>query len=338
MEHLDRYLKAVASCLPAAQRDDIIRELSENIRSQVEDKESELGRPLNETEMEAILKQHGHPLLVAARYREDQRSFTFGRQLVGPVLFPFYLKVLAFNLGLTNVVLIVIFTALFASGQTVTLSGIFTTFLYQMIIQFGIVTLIFTGMDRHLAKYPNRWDPRKPSQISYPKMAIEEDGLRVPRTESASQLVALTVAIVWLRAIRHSSFLILGPAAAFLKLAPVWQEVYAPAVVLTLFGITQAGINFVRPDWVRFRAIARAILSVGTLAMWGFLLKAGNWIVPEDTFANQAANASHLVRIANQCFFYGLILAIAITAFQLFRDVRRVSRGSAVDGAAARVA
>jgi hypothetical protein len=338
MEHLDRYLKAVASCLPAPQRDDIIRELSENIHSQVEDKESELGRPLKETEVEAILKQHGHPLLVAARYREDQRSFTFGRQLVGPVLFPFYIKVLSFNLGLTSIVLLVIFTALFASGQTLTLSWIFTTFLYQMLIQFSIVTLIFTAMDRHLAKYPDRWDPRKPQQISYPKMAVAEDGQRVPRMESASQLVALTIAIVWLRAIRHSSFLILGPAAAFLQLAPVWQQAYLPAVVLTLFGLAQAGINLVRPDWLRFRAIARAVLSAGTLAMWGFLLKAGTWIVPESSFANSAANASHVVQIANQCFFYGLVLAVAITAFQLFRDVRRIVRGTPVNPRTATVA
>jgi hypothetical protein len=39
MELLDRYLKSVRSCLPEAQREDIINELSENIRAQIEDKE-----------------------------------------------------------------------------------------------------------------------------------------------------------------------------------------------------------------------------------------------------------------------------------------------------------
>jgi hypothetical protein len=337
MNHLERYLKSVASCLPAAQRGDIVRELSENIRSQIEDKEGELGRPLSEAEIEIILKQHGHPMLVAAQYRQDQRSFTFGRQLVGPVLFPFFVKVLSFNLGITGVVLIVIFTALFASGQPATLSGIFSIFLHQMLIQFGIVTLIFTLMDRHLAKYPDRWDPLIPGQFAYPKIAVEQDGPRVPRMESISQLVALSVSIVWLRAIQHSSFLILGPAAAFLKLAPVWHQVYIPAVVFILFGMAQAGINFVRPDWVRFRTIARAVLSVATLAIWCFLLKAGNWIVPESTSANSATDFSHIAQIANQCFFYGLILAIAISAFQLFRDLRRVVRSAPVKGAAAMV-
>ena len=48
MELLDRYLQTIRSYLPAEQKDDIIHELSENIRSQMEDKEAELGRPLTE--------------------------------------------------------------------------------------------------------------------------------------------------------------------------------------------------------------------------------------------------------------------------------------------------
>src|ERR1700730_5515129 len=107
MQIVDRYLQSVKKCLPAKQADDIIRELSENISSQIEDKESELNRSLTETEVEAILKQHGHPLLVASRYRQEQRSVSFGRQIIGPALFPFYIRVLKFNLGLTSVVLFV---------------------------------------------------------------------------------------------------------------------------------------------------------------------------------------------------------------------------------------
>ena len=106
MQIVDRYLKSVKSCLPAAQADDIVKELSENISSQIEDKESELARPLTESEVEALLKQHGHPLLVASRYRHDQRNVSFGAQLIGPMLFPFYIRVLKFNLGLTSVIVL----------------------------------------------------------------------------------------------------------------------------------------------------------------------------------------------------------------------------------------
>jgi hypothetical protein len=151
MKIVDRYLESVKNCLSAAQADDIIKELSENISSQIEDKEGELNRPLTETEIEAILKQHGHPRLVASRYRQEQRSVSFDRQIIGPALFPFYIRVLKFNLGLTSVILIVVFAALLSGGQPV---GTFPqVFVYQLLIQFVIVTLIFWAMDKHFTQY-----------------------------------------------------------------------------------------------------------------------------------------------------------------------------------------
>ena len=82
MELLDRYLQAVKFWLPKSQREDIIAELSEDIRSQLEEKEAELGRKLGESDVEAVLKSLGHPLLIAERYLPTQQY------LIGPVLFP----------------------------------------------------------------------------------------------------------------------------------------------------------------------------------------------------------------------------------------------------------
>src|SRR5215472_8046501 len=156
METVDRYLKAVAKALPEGQREDIIRELSEDIRSEMEDKESELGRRLTEVEQQAVLKQRGNPLLLAARYRQDHRTVAFGRQLIGPILFPFYIKVLSFNLGLTLIVIATIFVALGVSGQKISFNDILSTCLLQLFIQAGVVTLIFALIERHLTKHPDR--------------------------------------------------------------------------------------------------------------------------------------------------------------------------------------
>ena len=105
MELLEQYLKTVRANLPKSQQDDIIRELSENIRAQMEDREASLGRPLTQAEQEAILKAHGHPMAVASRFRGEQRSFTFGRQWIGPELFPIYSKILMINAVVTATVL-----------------------------------------------------------------------------------------------------------------------------------------------------------------------------------------------------------------------------------------
>ena len=98
MELLDRYLQAVRFFLPRrGDQDDIIRELSENLRSQMEDREEELGRPLTNDERADILRRHGHPMLVAGRYRSHQH-------LIGSAFFPIYIFALKLGLGVALIV------------------------------------------------------------------------------------------------------------------------------------------------------------------------------------------------------------------------------------------
>ncbi len=327
MELLDRYLKTVRTYLPTTQKDDIIRELSENIRSQIEDKEAKLGRPLQEAEIEAILKAHGHPLIVAGRYRQDERSFSFGKQLIGPVLFPFYAKVLAFNLGITSVVIIFLFTLLVVSGQPVgRIAGLPGVLLFQLAIQFAIITAVFVGVDRQLARYPDRWDPQNSTRAFYPHVADEAGKQRISRIDSFSRLIALAVSIVWLRAVQQNPFLILGPAAAFLKLAPVWHQLYVPVVLLAFAGMAQAAINLIRPDWIHVRTATRIGMAMAGVAIWCFLLKAGSWIVPGSASANGAAVSAQTLEIINRSFFYGLLVAALISVVQLLRILFRLVR------------
>jgi len=62
MELLTSYLNAVRRYLPRRHRDDIIAELSEELRLQMEARQAELGRELRDTEQMAILKVHGDPM------------------------------------------------------------------------------------------------------------------------------------------------------------------------------------------------------------------------------------------------------------------------------------
>jgi len=330
MELLDRYLKAIASYLPSAQKDDIVRELSEDIHAKIEDKQAELGRPLAEPEIEAILKAYGHPLLVAGRYRQDERRVAFGKQLIGPLLFPFYIKVLQFNLGITSVVLLFVYAVLFAAGDRPIhlLSGLPMVFFYQLLIQFAVVTGIFAAVDGHFAKHPDRWDPRKPSQGYYPAVSVAGEAAQVPRMESISILIALVVWLVWLRVMQSSPFLILGPTAAYLKFAPVWHELYVPVVLLTFAAMAQAAINFVRPDWVRLRSYTRIGMGVAGVVLWTFLLKTGPWVVSSDGAASLEGMRANTLRIVNECFYYSLLVAVIISSFQLLRDLYRLARGT----------
>lgn len=85
MDLIERYLKAVGAQLPAAGREDILAELRDLLMSRVEAREAELGRPLTEAEVEAVLRAVGHPLAVAARYGAGPQH------VVGPELYPWWL-------------------------------------------------------------------------------------------------------------------------------------------------------------------------------------------------------------------------------------------------------
>src|SRR5207237_6411544 len=87
MQLLERYLNAVRFWLPKAQKDDILAELSEDLRSTIAEREDALGRPLASDELAGLLKDRGHPLIVASAYLPQ-------RSLIGPAMFPIYAFVL----------------------------------------------------------------------------------------------------------------------------------------------------------------------------------------------------------------------------------------------------
>lgn len=111
MELLDRYIRMLQFFLPRAQRDDIARELSEEIHAEALDKQAALRRPLTSDEQAAILGPYGHPLLAAARYRPQQH-------LVGPIVFPYYWLALKVVLGLVLAGHLIASIVLFAGGPS----------------------------------------------------------------------------------------------------------------------------------------------------------------------------------------------------------------------------
>lgn len=84
MDMLEDYLRAVSRLLPNAKRDDIVAELRDEILTRIEAREEELGRALTPDETEHLLREVGHPIVVAARYRDEPQY------AVGPALYPFW--------------------------------------------------------------------------------------------------------------------------------------------------------------------------------------------------------------------------------------------------------
>jgi hypothetical protein len=82
------------------------------------------------------------------------------------------------------------------------------------------------------------------------------------------------VFLLWWLAIPQSPFLVFGPAASFLALAPIWQQIYAPIAVIWLASLAVLWAVLLRPDWARVRTIGRFVSDGLSLVLAAILLKA----------------------------------------------------------------
>jgi len=327
MTPLERYLKNLSKLLPADQREDILRELSEDIQSEMDDKQSELGHPLTEGEQLQILRRRGNPLQVAAGYTNNKGTLAFGPQLIGPVLFPFYTRVLRFNLGLTFVIVGAIFAALSLSGQPIRTGDLFSNVLLQLFVQLAAVTIIFVFVEKHLSGQPHDWHAKefektlKTSIRERIDKKIQLQMREVSRFDSISVLTASGVALLWIQSLWAKPFLIFGPVAAQITFAPVWHQVYVPIVFIMLATIVRACINLAQPNWVRFRDVAALVLDAAALVVVYILMFGHTWVVPIDASSSAAQQVASFV---NKWIAAVLWASAVISLFQGIKDFIRL--------------
>ncbi len=320
---IDRYLNAVKEQLPRGQQDDVINELSENLREQIEDEETTLGRPLLETEQAAILKRFGNPMVVAARYRGDTRSVSFGRQLIGPELFPTYLKVLSVNVAITAIIAV----AIVLVGGGAVWSSMYGG-LVPILVQFAIVTGIFIYADRRFARDPDTWDPQTVGLNDpindYGNLDRIADQLigsgkpaAVPYTTSLLDLALAAIGLTFLRSMGLPQEV--GPFAP----GPGWADLYAPFSVLFAVALIPPIVTLVRPRWVRFRVAARAAFDGVFLVLTLISLALGRWVVLSPT-APDSDELPGLVEAINLGIRISIAVVIVFTAVSLVLEVRRL--------------
>lgn len=287
MPLLDHYLRAVRLYLPkGAQQDDIVEEIAEHLTATIEEEEGRVGRSLTETEEEAVLARHGSPMIVAERYGVAQRGFAFGRQLIGPELFPLYARVLLFQMPFTLAVLV--FIGLTDKSQILTPSGI----LWPLLIQFCLTTGVFMTIDlfqrrsRRTGETPSGWGWNFPPQHLKP----------IPRWQSAAGGVVLGVGAAWWAALPYAPSLVIGGAARYLELTAAWDPFYWPALIVLAAGIAQRIATWLRPDWNWLQPPTRVLTNGVALVMVGGFLQAYPYVtvMPGTTVANASLVAMGL--------------------------------------------
>jgi hypothetical protein len=328
MELLDRYLQAVRFWLPRAQQDDIIAELGDDLRSQVEDRESSLGRPLNEDELVALLKQAGHPLWVAGRYQKQQA-------LIGPVLFPLYsfvLKIVAVGYLvpwlLVWIVLMVFVPSHRAVNPALTLVGGWASFWINVFVVFGIVTLVFAILERFQSAMSalQRWDPRK-----LPRMAHRKE--RVSRVESVFGMAFSILYVIWWLSLSHYGHVIFGPIAGFFSLNPALRTWYLPVLVPTGIVMVQQCVNLLRPQWLWLRAAGLLIadsvalfIFISVARIHPFLISAGNATL-DAPHAKALVMLNQVLSWSILCVIIAICIALIVHVYQTVRNLRRMATG-----------
>jgi hypothetical protein len=329
-ELLARYLHAVRFWLPKGHEDDILAELSEDLRSQFEDKEAELGHPLSEADAATILKRTGSPVVVANRYQGQ-------RYLIGPALFPVY----AFVLKLVLLwILVPVFFFIVGPVNVANTNGdwglaalhTFGGLWSALFSATAVITLVFAVLERSQVRIDltDKWDPRSLPAVTDPSPAASF-------RKAMAEMVFATLGFVWLLLIPQHPYAILGPASLFLKFTSLWRPFYIPLVVLSALNIVRLWVGLLRPYWKSFLPATRLLNDAAFMVVLYLGLKVALHmpVTASSPFVAliDPGSASHLARVAvvvNASIllallgtWIGMSIATPIQAWQWMRNLRR---------------
>jgi hypothetical protein len=320
MDLLERYLTALRPLLPRRTGADILREIADEIQSQMEEKTEEFGRPLTEEEQADVIRRHGHPVVVAARYGQP-------RYLIGPQLFPFYWRTLKVSIIVALAIWsVVIAVGLMSSAEPgrdwmpalLRIPGVLVTI-------FGVVTALFAVAQFSRAfirsKLEPCWDPR----------SLPDTARSGKRAQWFAHIVFGVIGLVWWQLVPSKPFLALGPAAHFLTLGPAWDLLHWPVVILIAANICKSALHIVRPDRVLLHAKVTLLLDAAELVLLLVAIRAGDWVSVQPSLAgtgHYAAVADALNRVLAVGCVAGLLVRTVQFVFKCIRYWREPTQKS----------
>jgi hypothetical protein len=336
MDLFERYMQAVRKYLPWQRQDDIVAELRANLDAQREEREAELGRPLTEGEMIDWLKELGPPLQMAGRYQPP-------RYLIGPAIFPLYVKILRLvALWLTVAYAIALVARLFiespgpdwVAGQIAAYPGVLLT-------AAAWITGVFAALEYASERYPDkcpdfmasspRWSP-----TSLPQLDKEPPPGSKPRnlTTTLAEFIVQFALVIWLLLIPQYPFLLLGPGAAFLRHSPVRLThiclVFFWAIVaLTIVQFVWQGFNLFTGSWrIRRKVQHLATKAMGMIPIAILLTAPGRQYIQLNPAESGRLPAGFDIAKINHDVFAGLIAVACIVFVQFAWDLWKATSGA----------
>jgi hypothetical protein len=323
MNLLERYLQAVGQYLAPGTREDVLAELRVNLQAEMDARAEEREGPLTESEAAAILKAHGRPMLVAARYLPQH-------YLIGPEVFPFYLLTLRKTAPLVLLLYFVahLATLIFspnAGAFAASMARSFVQLVPVLLISWSAVTLTFAILEYSHRQHGqaacwNAWDPAKLPSLTHPRKG----------KSLASRIADLVVHCLWMLyvlAIPGHPYLILGPGALFLTslsadFAPVWRPFYVAIIVLLLAQLV-IKLMALAPGHHRWEAPLVLLTKLLGVLPTALLALTKVYFVPTSPAANLHALAqiNHWMNVSFRIVLVIVLLKLVLESWQYFRRV-----------------
>jgi hypothetical protein len=318
MDLLERYLQAVGEYLPARTKADTLAELRENLLAEMEGREEELGRSLTQGEVADVLKKHGRPVLVAARYLPQQH-------LIGPAWFPIYWFTLkrSFPLVVLAYAVTQVVAWLFQGWKSVDVGAAIGHFPSVALTFWAVVTLGFACFEYAQGRYFHQVDLSKgwnPNDL--PK--LEPAHSKRPSLAGAvTDVIVSAVGMVWLLSIPYKPYLILGPLVGHLHempfgLTPEWHIFYwqiisllAVQLVLKTVLVFLHGVE----GWRKGFDLVAHVIGILILAV---MVQARTYMVPGTSVG--AMSIKDLATI-NTGINFGFKVALVIAVIKLVADI-----------------
>jgi hypothetical protein len=318
MDLIDRYLDTIRLLLPAAQRDDIVAELRDVLISRREDRAAELGRPLKRGEEEDLLRDFGHPIIVAGRYGPQ-------RYLIGPELYPIYVFVLKIVLAAVAGAAIIagVTEATFAGASPAhALGEALGVVRIGGFAALGAVTAIFWVLQRSdvRSKLFANWNPR-----DLPRLGRRR---RSGWPDNVAGIVVQTIFLLWwLGLVRpwSATFPVQGGGELHFAVAPIWTELYWPVAALAVGVIVVHSLKLMGPSRRRLAYGVDLALQLITAGVAGIALRAGHWAVVSGV-GMKPASLGAIDQGVNIGLHVTLVVVLCVALVTVFYDAWRLYR------------
>jgi len=337
MNLIDTYISEIGRQLPQKNRADIEAEIRSALEDMLEERSRQAGRPVDDELILATLQEYGSPEKVAASYQGE-------RYLVGPRLYPAFIKVIQIVLPIMGVLALLGLGISLgrqeasALGIVDTISKAIAEFLGSMISALGSITIIFALLERFIPNLKVKeatWDAHSLFKISPPDrvkpgeliVEIFFTGLAILVFNFYPRAFGFTPSLNSVFETGNWDAVVFFPflSETFMRYIPFLTGIWILTIILDAILIQRGSWEV----WSRWFGMALKVLGIGI----AIVMLTGPSLVTVTvdslvaTGVHTRETAEILVTLMSQGVRVGLVLAILFGGLDLAKLLIRLYRG-----------